>query len=190
MGGGGGSDGGGGCCFGGCEEVSVGGPGGCGGRGVGVSGLDVEGSNGFHPIGQRTPSGDPGLAGALDEVEGVGLEGEGDGLGEIDACVLKLAIDEEGDGEEACGGGVGEGAGPLVDGYGAGGWGGGGGVVGLGVEGRDAECGQKEEAADEGPEVHACDVSRGGCEELNGNCGDQVALNVRRGTRTDGIVTR
>ena len=112
------------------------------------------------------------MAGALEEVEGAGLEGEGDRLGEIEACVFEMGVDEEGDGEEACGGGVGEVAGPLVDGYGAGDLGGGGGVVGLGVERREPECGDEEEAADEGPEVHACDVSRGGCEEFNGNCRD------------------
>ncbi len=165
--------GGGGCCFGGSEEASVGSPGGRGGSGVGVGGLDVEGSDGFHPggqgtpvgdpsfhpSGQGTPVGDPGLAGVLEEVEGAGLEGEGVGLGEVDAGVLKLAVDEERDGDEACGGGVGEGAGPLVDGDGAGDLGGGGGVVGLGVEVREPECGDKEEAADGGPEMHACDVT-------------------------------
>ena len=60
----------------------------------------------------------------------------------------------------------------------------------MGVEGREPECGDEEEAADEGPEMHACDVSRGGCEEFNGNCGNYDMLNVRGGTRTDGIVTR
>ena len=63
-------------------------------------------------------------------------------------------------------------------------------MVGLGVDGREPECGDEEEAADEGPEVHACDVSRGGYEERNGNCGDWVMLNVRGRTRTDGRVTR
>ncbi len=68
---------------------------------------------------------------------------------------------KRGDGEEACGGGVGEGAGPLVYADGAGGWGGGGGAVGLGVEGCDAEGGESEEAADEGPEVHLAMVDEG-----------------------------
>jgi len=104
-----------------------------------VGGLEVEGSNR--------------LAGALEEVEGSGLEGEGDGLGEVDAGVFEMAVDEERYGEEA----------------GAGGWGGGDGVVGLGVEGLDAECGDEDEAADEVPEVHACDGRRGGCAELSGN---------------------
>ena len=67
------------------------------------------------------------------------MEGEGDGLGEIDAGVLEVAVDEEGDGEEAGGGGVVEVSGPLVDGDGAGDWGEGGGVVGLGVERRERE---------------------------------------------------
>jgi hypothetical protein len=49
----------------------------------------------------------------------------------------------------------------------------------LGAEGRDAECGDEEEAADEGPEMHACDGSRGGCAEFNGNCDDYFMLNVR-----------
>jgi len=79
-----------------------------------VGRLDVEGSDGFHPSGQRAPVGDPGLAGVLEEIEGAGLEGEGDGLGEIDAGVFKLAVDEEGDGDEAGGGGVDEVSGPLV----------------------------------------------------------------------------
>ena len=141
-----------------------------------MGGLDVEGSDS--------------LAGVLEEVEGSGLEGEGDGLGEIDAGVFEMGVDEEGYRDEACGGGVGEGAGPLVYGYGAGDLGSGGGVIGLGVDGREPEREEKDEAADEGPEVHACDVSRGGCEEFNGNCGDYDMLNVRGGTRTDGIVTR
>ena len=96
----------GGCCFGGSEEVSVGGPGGGGGGGQGVGGLDVEGSDS--------------LAGVLEEVEGSGLEGEGDGLGEIDAGVFEMGVDEEGDGKEARGGGVSEVAGPLVYSDGAG----------------------------------------------------------------------
>ena len=152
--------GGGGHCFGGREEASVGCPCGCGGGGVGVGGLDAEGSDS--------------LARLLDEVEGAGLEGEGDGLGEIGAGVFELGVDEEGDWDEACGGGVGEVAGPLVYSDGAGDGCGGGGLVGLGMEGRKPECGEDEEAADEGPEVHACDGSRGECEDFYGNCGDYV----------------
>ena len=71
-----------------------------------MGGLEVEGSNR--------------LAGALEEVEGSGLEGEGDGLGEIDAGVFEMAVDEERYGEEAGGGGMSEVTGPLVHGYGAG----------------------------------------------------------------------
>jgi hypothetical protein len=39
--------------------------------------------------------GSDGLAGVLDEVEVAGLEGEGDGLGEVDAGVFEMAVDEE-----------------------------------------------------------------------------------------------
>ena len=42
-------------------------------------------------------------------------EGEGDGAGDVDAGVFELAVDEEGDGDEAASGGFGEVAGPLVD---------------------------------------------------------------------------
>ena len=119
-----------------------------------MGGLDVEGSDS--------------LAGVLEEVEGSGLEGEGDGLGEIDAGVFEMGVDEEGDGKEARGGGVSEVAGPLVYSDGAGDGGGGDGVVGLGVEGRDAERGENEEGAEDGPEVHACDGSRGGCADFLG----------------------
>ena len=42
-------------------------------------------------------------------------EGEGDGAGDVDAGVFELAINEEGDGDEAAGGGFGEVARPLVD---------------------------------------------------------------------------
>jgi len=90
-----------------------------------VGGLDVEGSDGCHPSGQRTLAGDPGLAGLLEEVEGAGLEGEGDGLGKIDAGVFEMGVDEEGYRDEACGGGVVEWAGPLVYSDGAGDGGGG-----------------------------------------------------------------
>ena len=151
-----------------------------------MGGLDVEGSDGFHPSGQRTPVGDPGFhpggqrtpvgdpgfrPSGLEEVESAGLEGEGDGLGEVDAGVLEMRVDEEGDGDEACGGGVVEGAGPLVYGDGAGGWGGGGGVAGLGVEGRERECGDEAEGADEGPEVHACDLTSDGTCDLTSDPG-------------------
>jgi hypothetical protein len=79
------------------------------------------------------------LAGALEEVKRAGLEGEGDGLGEIDAGVFKVGVDEEGDREEARGGGVGEVSGPLVDSDGAGDLCGGCGSIGLGVEGYERE---------------------------------------------------
>lgn len=111
----------------------------------------------------------------LDEVEVAGLEGEGDGLGEIDAGVFEVGMDEEGDGDEACGGGVGEVSGPLVDSDGAGDRGGGGGLVGLGVEGREKERGGEEEAVDGGPEVHACDL-RAGSGELGMDDGSGVEL--------------
>jgi hypothetical protein len=42
-------------------------------------------------------------------------QGKGYGAGDVDAGVLKLAVDKEGDGDEAAGGGLGEVAGPLVD---------------------------------------------------------------------------
>jgi hypothetical protein len=100
------------------------------------------------------------LAGALDDVDVAGLEGEGDGLGEVDAGVFEVVVDEERDGDEAGGGGVREVAGPLVYGDGAGDWGGGGGFVGLGVEGREREC--EGEASDGAPGVHVCDGRSGG----------------------------
>jgi len=108
-------------------------------------------------VGRLDVEGTDGLAGVLDEVEGAGSEGEGDGLGEVEAGVFKVGVDEEGDGDEAGGGGVGEVAGPLVDSDGAGAGDGGGGVVGLGVEGREWERDGEQEAVD-GPEVHACDL--------------------------------
>jgi hypothetical protein len=107
--------------------------------------LDVEGSDG--------------LAGVLDEVEVAGLQGEGDGLGEVDAGVFEMAVDEERDGDEARGGGVGEVAGPLVDGDGAGDLGGGGDGVGLGAQRREQERAEGEKAADEDARMHACDLT-------------------------------
>lgn len=44
---------------------------------------------------------------------------EGHRTGGIDAGILELAVDEEGDGDESAGGGLGEVAGPLVDTNGA-----------------------------------------------------------------------
>jgi hypothetical protein len=79
------------------------------------------------------------LAGVLDEIEGAGLEGERDGLGEIDAGVFEVAVDEERDGEEAGAGGVVEVSGPLVDSDSAGDLRGGRGLAGLGVERREQE---------------------------------------------------
>ena len=50
----------------------------------------------------------------LKDVEVSGEEGEGDRTGDIDAGVLKFALDEEGDGNEAARCRLGEVAGPLV----------------------------------------------------------------------------
>ncbi len=136
--------------FGGVEESAEAVP---AGKGVGV-GEEVVG--GFEL--QRSE----GLAGALEEVDVSGLEGEGDGLSEIDAGVFELTVDEERDGDEARGGGVVEVAGPLVDSDGAGDLRGGCGLAGLGVEGREQQRGAQEQAADGGPGVHACDLRRGG----------------------------
>lgn len=109
----------------------------------GVGGLEGEGSYGF--------------AGVLDEIEVAGLEGEGDRLGQVDAGVFEVSVEEEGDGNEAGCGGVGERAGPLEDGDGAGDRGGGGWVVGLGVQRGQHQREGKAEAANGGPEVHGCD---------------------------------
>jgi len=61
-----------------------------------------------------------GEAGFFDGVDVSGLQREGHGLGKVDAGVFKMAVDEERDRDEAGGGGLGEVAGPLVDGDGAG----------------------------------------------------------------------
>ena len=58
-------------------------------------------------------------AGGLEDVEVSGEQGEGDGAGDVDAGVLELAFDVDGDGDEAAGGGFGEVSGPLVDADGA-----------------------------------------------------------------------
>src|SRR5260370_41710139 len=58
-------------------------------------------------------------AGGLKDVDVSGEQGEGDGGGDVDAGILELAFDVEGDGDEAAGGGLGEVSGPLVDADGA-----------------------------------------------------------------------
>ncbi len=58
-------------------------------------------------------------AGVLEDVEVSGEQGERDGTGDVDAGVLELAFDKEGDGNEAAGGWLGEISGPLVDADGA-----------------------------------------------------------------------
>ncbi len=75
------------------------------------------------------------LACALDGVDVAGLEDEGDGLGEVDAGILKVAVDEERDGDETGSRGLGEIAGPLVDADGTGDLVGRVNFVGLGAEG-------------------------------------------------------
>lgn len=57
--------------------------------------------------------------GVLKLVDIAAEKGEGDRTGDVDSGVFELALDEEGDGDEAAGGGFGEVAGPLVDAYGA-----------------------------------------------------------------------
>src|SRR3979490_494469 len=49
----------------------------------------------------------------LQGVEVSGEEGEGNGAGDVDAGVFESVFDEEGDGNEAAGGGLGEVSGPL-----------------------------------------------------------------------------
>ena len=61
-----------------------------------------------------------GIAGVLDGVDVAGFEREGNGFGEKDAGVLEVAVDEERDGDEAGGVGLGDVAGPLVDADGTG----------------------------------------------------------------------
>src|SRR6202020_2623255 len=58
-------------------------------------------------------------AGVLELVDVAAEEGEGDGAGDVDPGILELAVDEDGDGNESAGGGLGEVAGPLVDADGA-----------------------------------------------------------------------
>ncbi len=55
----------------------------------------------------------------LEDVDVAGEESEGDGAGDVDACVFEFAFDVEGYGNEAAGGGFGEVSGPLVDADGA-----------------------------------------------------------------------
>jgi hypothetical protein len=126
----------------------------------GVSGGDVPGV--FEVEGAN------GLAGALDGVDVAGLEGEGNGLCEVDAGVFEVAVDEEGDGDEAGSGGLGELPCPLVDADGAGDFLGRFDFVSLGAEGGaeggEQECGETEEATDGGAGMHACECRRGsGC---------------------------
>jgi peptide/nickel transport system ATP-binding protein len=54
-------------------------------------------------------------AGVLQDVDISREQGEGDGTGGVDAGIFELAFDEEGDGDKAAGGGLGEVSGPLVD---------------------------------------------------------------------------
>ncbi len=51
----------------------------------------------------------------LQNVKIPGQQSEGDGTGDVDAGVLKLALDEEGDRNETACGGLGKIARPLVD---------------------------------------------------------------------------
>ncbi len=53
-------------------------------------------------------------AGALEDVEVSGEQGEGNWAGDVDAGVFELAFDVEGDGDEAAGDGLGEVSGPFV----------------------------------------------------------------------------
>ena len=78
-------------------------------------------------------------AGGFEGVDVAVEEGERDGTGEEGAGVLKLVVEEERDGDEAGGGGLGEVACPLVHADGASDVIGGGGAVGLGVEGRSGD---------------------------------------------------
>ena len=140
--------------LGGGEESAVAEPGAdgvvVGGGAVGddVAGvLEVEGADRF--------------AGSLDGVNVAGLEDEGDGVGEVDSGVFKVAVDEEGDGDEAGGGGLGELAGPLVDPDGAGDFFGRFDPVGLGEEGREESGAEAKGGADGGARVHACEFRRG-----------------------------
>jgi hypothetical protein len=55
----------------------------------------------------------------LEDIEVSGEQGEGDGTGDVDAGVLELAFDVQGDWDEAAGGGLGKVSGPLVDADGA-----------------------------------------------------------------------
>jgi peptide/nickel transport system ATP-binding protein len=57
--------------------------------------------------------------GALQLVDVSAEQGEGYGAGDVDAGVFELAVDEERDGDETAGGGLGEVPGPLVDANGA-----------------------------------------------------------------------
>jgi hypothetical protein len=84
----------------------------------------------------------------LEDVKVSGEESEGDGPGDIDAGVFELAVDVEGDGNEAAGGGFGEVAGPLVDADGADD------LLGLGdlvhlTERRGGQCGEDKGRAKE-----------------------------------------
>ena len=55
----------------------------------------------------------------LQDVDVSGEQGKGDGAGNVDARILKLAFDEDSDRDEAAGGRLGEVSGSLVDAYGA-----------------------------------------------------------------------
>jgi len=88
----------------------------------GADGGDVCGRAGREDVaGVVEVEGADGLAGLLDGVDVAGLQGEGHGLREVEAGVFHAAVDEEGDGDEASGGGLGGVvAGVLVDRDGAG----------------------------------------------------------------------
>jgi len=58
-------------------------------------------------------------AGRLKNVDVAGEQGEGDGPGDVDACVFEVSFDVEGDGDEAACGRLGEISGPLIDADGA-----------------------------------------------------------------------
>lgn len=60
-----------------------------------------------------------GIAGLLNFIAGAGVEGHGFRAREVEASILKMVVDEDGDGDEAAGGGFAFGADPLNDADGA-----------------------------------------------------------------------
>jgi len=143
----------------GAEGVVVG----CGAAGDDVAGVgEIEGALGE--------------AGLLDGVDVAGLESEGHGLGEVDAGVFHVAVDEERDGDEAGGGGLGEVAGPLVHSYGAGDFFRRRDLVHLGTERQ----GEADENGDGSEARHCPDVRRaalGSCSSVGKSpyCGEMVS---------------